>query len=59
MRNTDEFKNRGSFSSQSFDDIFRKIGALRTLLPRKINWRNPKQVEPEVLVSTKAGGSVI
>ena len=30
-----------------------------TLLPRKIKWINPKEVEPEVVVSTKAGGSYL
>ena len=26
-------------------------------MPRKTKWKNPKQVEPEVVVSTKAGNS--
>ena len=50
-----KLKKCGIFPSPSFDDVFRKINALRTLLPRKIKWSNSKQVEPEVAVST--GGS--
>ena len=58
MKTINEIKERDIFPSPSFNDVLRKINALCTyFVAEKNKMEQPKQVEPEVAVSTKAGGS--